>query len=118
MTLDCAVADLDNDGRYDLVSAQGETNAAQWANKVYLNVGGPVDSLAPSVTGLRSPPAASQLAPVVVHAKVRDHAVTLGVHPDSLADLALAVESFNFPGRDAQSHQPLARGAYQSFVTA
>ncbi|MEE8147905.1 MAG: VCBS repeat-containing protein, partial [Longimicrobiales bacterium] len=38
-TLDAGVGDLDNDGDYDLITAQGESNSAQWINKVYLNNG-------------------------------------------------------------------------------
>ena len=78
-TLDCTVADLDNDGRYDLVTAQGESNTAQFANKVYLDVGGPADTLPPVVTALRSPPSADAAGPVVVHAKVRDQVLDDGV---------------------------------------
>jgi hypothetical protein len=78
-TLDCTLADLDNDGRYDLITAQGESNPAQWANKVYLNVSGAQDRRAPVVTDLRSPLVASPLAPVVVHAKARDQVLDDGV---------------------------------------
>ncbi len=78
-TLDMTVGDLDNDGRYDLITAQGESNSAQWANKVYLNVSGPVDNLAPQVTAIQSRVNASQTAPVVVQAKVRDQVLDDGV---------------------------------------
>jgi FG-GAP-like repeat len=72
-SLDCTVADLDNDGRYDLITAQGESNSPQWANKVYRNVTGPMDNRAPVVNALLSPPAANHNDPsVVVQAKVRD----------------------------------------------
>jgi len=78
-TLDCTVADLDNDGRYDLITAQGESNSAQWANKVYLNVGGPQDNRAPEVVALLSPALADKAIPIVVHAKVRDQVLDDGV---------------------------------------
>jgi plastocyanin len=79
-SLDCTIADLDNDGRYDLITAQGESNSAQWANKVYLNVTGPVDNLVPVVTALDAPPVANHNDPaVVVRAKVRDQVLDDGV---------------------------------------
>jgi len=79
-TLDCTVADLDNDGRYDLITAQGESNSAQWVNKVYLNVTGPVDNRPPVVTALNSPAAISHNdANAIVQAKVRDQVLDDGV---------------------------------------
>ena len=38
-TLDCTFADLDNDGDYDFITAQGESNPSQYVNKVYRNNG-------------------------------------------------------------------------------
>lgn len=79
-SLDCTLADLDNDGRYDLITAQGESNPGQWANKVYRNVTGAVDNRAPVVTALSSPPVANFNDPaVIVHAKVRDQVLDDGV---------------------------------------
>ncbi len=78
-TLDCTIADLNNDGRYDFISAQGESNAAQWANKVYLNVTGPVDTAVPTVVAVNSPPTALATGPVVVRMKVRDQVLDDGV---------------------------------------
>lgn len=77
-TLDLTIADLDNDGRYDLITAQGESGSAQWANKVYLN-NGAVDTLPPAITAVRSPAFASPSGPVVVHARVRDQVLDDGV---------------------------------------
>ncbi|MCA9291455.1 MAG: VCBS repeat-containing protein [Phycisphaerales bacterium] len=45
-TLDIMVADLDNDGDYDIVSAQGESGNFQ--NRVYIN-NGPADTHAPRI---------------------------------------------------------------------
>ncbi|QDV06053.1 FG-GAP repeat protein [Planctomycetes bacterium Poly30] len=45
-TLDLAVADLDNDGDHDIITAQGESG--NFTNRVYLN-SGPADTLAPIV---------------------------------------------------------------------
>lgn len=78
-TLDCTIADLNNDGRYDFITAQGESNSAQWANKVYLNVSGPLDTLAPILTGVNSPATAPKTGPTVVWAKVRDQVLDDGV---------------------------------------
>jgi hypothetical protein len=79
-SLDCTVADLDNDGRYDLITAQGESNSAQWANKVYRNVTGPVDNRAPVLNALHAPAAANHNDPaVIVQAKVRDQVMDDGV---------------------------------------
>ncbi len=78
-TLDMTVADLNNDGRYDLITAQGESNPGQWANKVYLNVSGPVDNVAPEVTAIQSRLNTSQTSEVVVQAKVSDQVMDDGV---------------------------------------
>lgn len=78
-TLDCTIADVDNDGRYDLITGQGESNPGQWINKVYLNVGGAVDMLAPIVTAVNSPASSPSTGPTVVWAKVRDQVLDDGV---------------------------------------
>jgi plastocyanin len=77
-TLDCTAADLDNDGRYDIVTAQGESNSAQWANKIYRNTG-PVDDSSPVIVAVNSPAVASPLGPTKVHARVRDQVMDDGV---------------------------------------
>ena len=46
-TIDVKVADFDNDGRFDIVTAQGESGAFQ--NKIYMNLTGPMDTRAPRV---------------------------------------------------------------------
>jgi hypothetical protein len=76
-TLDVAVADLDNDGRYDLVTAQGESGS--FVNKVYRNTGAP-DILRPVVTAIDAATPASPSAPLEVHAKVRDQVLDDGVN--------------------------------------
>jgi plastocyanin len=72
-TLDCTHADLDNDGDYDFITAQGESNPGNWVNKVYVN-SGPADSRAPVVVGEAVPdPITSDLfGPWVARARVRD----------------------------------------------
>jgi plastocyanin len=78
-TLDCTVADLNNDGKYDIITAQGESNSAQWANKFYRNTG-TADTLPPIITGHVNPATAPALGPVVAHAKVRDQVLDDGVN--------------------------------------
>ncbi|MCA9280945.1 MAG: VCBS repeat-containing protein [Phycisphaeraceae bacterium] len=46
-TLDIMVADLNNDGRPDIVTAQGESGA--FRNRLYINTTGPVDNLPPTI---------------------------------------------------------------------
>lgn len=69
-TLDMTAADLDNDGDYDLITAQGESNPAQWASKVYLN-SGPADTTPPRVVGVHVPDS-SFAWPVVLMTKHQD----------------------------------------------
>jgi hypothetical protein len=75
-TLDATVADLDNDGRYDLITVQGESG--NFTNKRYRSVG-PVDARAPSVRGVLAPTGASASAAWVVKARVRDQMLDDGV---------------------------------------
>lgn len=78
-TLDATVADLDNDRRYDIVTAQGEGSTAQWANKVYRNTG-PVDSRKPVIVATREPATVLPAGPWKVHAKVRDQVLDNGLN--------------------------------------
>jgi hypothetical protein len=59
-TLDLAVGDFDNDGRYDVVTAQGESGG--FTNRVYHNTGA-VDTLPPRIGRVES---ASNLVPLSV----------------------------------------------------
>ena len=76
-TLDCTVADLNNDGRYDIITAQGESGA--FVNRFYRNTG-PVDTMPPRVVGHLTPASGISTGPVVVHAKVRDQVLDDGVN--------------------------------------
>jgi plastocyanin len=76
-TLDVTVADLDNDGAYDIVTAQGESNSAQWANKVYRNTGAP-DTLAPVIEREQPLSVRDAAGPWVVHASARDQVLDDG----------------------------------------
>ncbi len=59
------------------MTAQGESNASAFANKVYLNTG-PVDDLPPVVVALDDPSPRSGGASYVVHARVRDQVMDDG----------------------------------------
>jgi plastocyanin len=76
-TLDCTVADLNNDGRYDIITAQGESGT--FVNRFYRNTG-PVDTMPPRVVGHLTPASGLNIGPVVVHAKVRDQVLDDGVN--------------------------------------
>ncbi len=78
-TLDATVADLDNDGRYDIVTAQGESNTAQWANKVYRN-SGPVDARKPVLVAQNEPTSVQAAGPWKVRAKIRDQVLDNGLN--------------------------------------
>ncbi|MFN0242719.1 MAG: FG-GAP repeat domain-containing protein [Planctomycetota bacterium] len=78
-TLDCTVADLNNDGKYEIVTGQGESNSPQWTNKFYRNTGA-ADTRAPVVVAQKDPVSAPASAPVVVHGKIRDQVLDDGVN--------------------------------------
>jgi plastocyanin len=75
-TLDCTVADLDNDGRYDILTAQGESGT--FINKFYRNTG-PIDSIPPRVFRHQNLASAPTAGPTVVHAQVADQVLDDGV---------------------------------------
>jgi plastocyanin len=76
-SLDCTVADLNNDGAYDILTAQGESG--NFTDKYYRNVG-PADAVAPVITGVKAPLSASPTGPTVVRAKIRDQMLDDGVN--------------------------------------
>ena len=78
-SLDLTIADINNDGRYDLITAQGESNSSQWENKVYRN-DGPVDTIAPKLIALDSPAMVAPSESVKVRAKIRDQVLDDGVN--------------------------------------
>ena len=76
-TLDCTFADLNNDGAYDIITAQGESGV--FGNRFYHNTGAP-DTLPPVVLSHTSPLSAPAAGPVVVHARIRDQVLDDGVN--------------------------------------
>ena len=75
-TLDCAPVDLNNDGRYDLVTVQGESGS--FVNKFLRNTGA-ADTLPPVFTATKQPVGAAATGPWVVKGKVRDQVLDDGV---------------------------------------
>jgi hypothetical protein len=69
-TLDVKVADFDNDGRFDIVTAQGESGAFQ--NRIYMNLTGPTDNRGPRVQVLEQVTPGLELVPHVVRANILD----------------------------------------------
>jgi len=81
-TLDIKVADLTGDGRLDFVTAQGESGAFQ--NKIFINVTGPIDTIAPKIVATEPIADGSPVgtpAPHVVRANIADsHTSDRGFH--------------------------------------
>jgi plastocyanin len=76
-TLDCTVADLNNDGKYDVITAQGESGS--FINKFYKNTGS-ADTLPPVLVAEQVPPTAVSGSSVVAHTKIRDQVLDDGVN--------------------------------------
>ncbi len=74
-TIDVKVADFDGDGRFDIITAQGESGSFQ--NKIFMNLTGPVDNRAPRLQ------VTEQVAPGAVPAA---HAVRANVFDDMTSD--------------------------------
>ena len=70
-SLDIMVADLDNDGDLDIVTAQGESGT--FTNRIYINVSGPADTNPPSIIDTEQhPDTADTIGPYVVRALILD----------------------------------------------
>lgn len=52
-SLDVMVADFNGDGRYDIVTGQGESGS--YLNRIYMNVSGPIDNRPPTIVRLENP---------------------------------------------------------------
>lgn len=80
-SLDVKVADLTGDGRLDVVTAQGESGS--FVNRIYVNVTGPIDTIAPNVlrTEQAPAPAPGVGGPFVIRTEVFDsHTSDRGFH--------------------------------------
>jgi hypothetical protein len=69
-SLDVKVADVDNDGDFDIVTAQGESGAFQ--NQIYMNSTGPADNRPPRVLKMESVVPGAAPAPHPVRAIIVD----------------------------------------------
>jgi hypothetical protein len=76
-TLDLAVADIDRDGRFDIVTAQGEGNPARYTNRIFLGTGAR-DTRAPRVVGVSEGRFDERSNEWVVHVLVRDEVMDDG----------------------------------------
>jgi len=77
-TLDCTVADLDNDGDYDLITAQGESG--NMLNRYYENTG-PADTRGPVVLDHAVPAnLVPSAGPWIAKARIQDAVVDDGVN--------------------------------------
>ena len=76
-TLNCTVGDFDNDGRYDIVTVQGESGTM--INQYYKNVSGPIDTMPPVFVAFSSPTITGPIGPFVARVKVRDQVLDDGV---------------------------------------
>lgn len=72
------LADMDGDGAYDLVTAQGrDGSSTAWDNKLYLNTGSG-DLYLPAIDGEDLPDPVHKTGPWVAHARVRDQVLDDG----------------------------------------
>ena len=76
-TLDVAIADLNNDGRHDIITVQGESGV--YTNKFYRNTGA-IDARAPVVVAVQADSAAGGSGPWIAKAKIRDQVLDDGVN--------------------------------------
>jgi len=75
-TLDATAVDLNNDGKYDLVTVQGESGS--FIDKFLRNTGA-ADTMPPVVLATRQPAGAPATGPWRVQARVRDQVIDDGV---------------------------------------
>lgn len=68
-TLDVMVADLNGNGRLDIVTAQGESGS--FINRIYIN-NGPVDTIPPRIVATEELDNVSQSGPYVIRAAILD----------------------------------------------
>jgi plastocyanin len=79
-SLDVKVADVNSDGRYDVITAQGESGSP-FINRLYMNVSGPIDTRAPVIVNTEQVPNAAIAGPFVVRTMILDaHSSDRGFH--------------------------------------
>jgi len=96
-TLDVAIGDVDNDGTYDLVTAQGESG--NYTNRIYENTGG-VDDVKPRVVAVELPPTSGASFRVLarVRDQVRDDGVDYVTGTGFAAELSDVAQTISFSG--------------------
>ena len=78
-SLDIKVADLNGDGRYDVVTAQGESGS--FVNRIYINVTGNPDTIVPNIVKTEQLPNATNAGPFAVRTVIYDaHTSDRGFH--------------------------------------
>ena len=95
-TLDVAIGDVDNDGTYDLVTAQGESG--NFTNRIYQNTGD-VDDVKPRVVDVHLPVASTSFRVLArVRDQVRDDAVDYVTGSGFAAPASDAAMTVDFTG--------------------
>src|SRR4029450_12953983 len=78
-SLDIKVADLNGDGRYDVVTAQGESGS--FVNRIYINGPGTPDPIVPNIVKTEQLPNATSPGPFAVRTVIYDaHTSDRGFH--------------------------------------
>jgi len=81
-TLDVVVADLTGDGRYDIVTGQGESGS--FLNRIYVNVGA-ADTTPPNIVRVEQLPNTEETGPYTVRAMILDsHSSDRGFYPNGV----------------------------------
>lgn len=87
-SLDVVIADVDNDGRFDMITAQGESGSFQ--NRIYMNTG-PQDTIAPTIAHLEQVVPADGQTSFVIRTIVYDqHTSDRGFFPQTM-DLVYSI---------------------------
>jgi hypothetical protein len=78
-SLDIKVADFNGDGRYDIITGQGESGS--FINRIYMNQTGPIDNRPPTIVGTEQLANASSAGPFAARTIIYDaHTSDRGFH--------------------------------------
>ncbi|MEZ5979476.1 MAG: VCBS repeat-containing protein [Planctomycetota bacterium] len=98
-TLDLTIADVDGDGRYDLVTAQGEGDRQRFQNRLCLGRG-PKDLFAPRIVAVGGERYDATEREWIVHVQVRDEVMDDG---HDWVEVAASYRGSTGPWRDARA---------------